>query len=475
MSVPSIIEQKIDRTKLSEKIERMGRGKMEVEVTMGSGLLESATSKRQISKHDDSKSLFSRALRVAPGGVHSPVRAFKSVGGQPLFFKSAQGAELVSVEGQRYIDFCQSFGPLLLGHRDPEVTEVVRETLDLAWTFGACEPYSLELAEWIVDRVPHVEKLRFVSSGTEAVMSALRVARAATGRSRVVKFDGCYHGHVDSLLMKAGSGLADGQAATDSAGVSPQLASETLIAPLDDLDRVADILKAHASSIAAVIIEPLPANYGLLIQRREFLQGLAALCRELGILLIFDEVISGFRVARGGMAEVLGIRPDLVTYGKVIGGGFPVGAYGGRADLMDWVAPSGPVYQAGTLSANPVGMRAGLATLQKAERLQIWSALEERTAKWVDSLNSELHSRGWHMDRFASIFWLRGYSEQPVRRLSQLPSGHAEAFRTVFHKVLDRGVYLAPSGFEVGFVGWAHTPEILDEAARILRDSVKSP
>ncbi|HRK08484.1 MAG TPA: glutamate-1-semialdehyde 2,1-aminomutase [Pseudobdellovibrionaceae bacterium] len=443
--------------------------------TLENAAARELSAKAQISRgHDqvNSSDLFARALKVSPGGVHSPVRAFKSVGGQPMFFKSAQGAHLVSVEGRSYIDFCQSFGPLLLGHRDPEVTEVVRETLDLAWTFGACEPYSLELAEWIVDRVPHVEKLRFVSSGTEAVMSALRVARAATGRSRVLKFDGCYHGHVDSLLMKAGSGLADGQAATDSAGVSPQLAQETLIAPLDDLDRVAEILRAQASNLAAVIIEPLPANYGLLIQRREFLKGLESLCRELGILLIFDEVISGFRVARGGMAELLDVRPDLVTYGKVIGGGFPVGAYGGRADLMDLVAPSGPVYQAGTLSANPVGMRAGLATLKKAESLGIWSALAERTSGWIKRLNPALQERGWQIDHFGSIFWLRGRSDQPIRRLSQLPAGHAEKFRGVFHAAIERGVYLAPSGFEVGFVGWAHTPEILDEASRALVDAV---
>jgi glutamate-1-semialdehyde 2,1-aminomutase len=215
----------------------------------------------------------------------------------------------------------------------------------------------------------------------------------------------------------------------------------------------------------------LPANYGLLIQRREFLKGLESLCRELSILLIFDEVISGFRVARGGMAELLDVRPDLVTYGKVIGGGFPVGAYGGRADLMDLVAPSGPVYQAGTLSANPVGMRAGLATLQKAESLGIWSALAERTSSWINDLNPALQERGWQIDHFASIFWLRGRSDQPIRRLSQLPAGHAEKFRGVFHAAIERGVYLAPSGFEVGFVGWAHTPEVLYEASRALVDA----
>ena len=322
-----------------------------------------------------SREYFERALRVAPGGVHSPVRAFKSVDGTPLFFRSAQGAIMISVEGRDYIDFCQSFGPLILGHRDPEVSEVIKEAITTAWSFGGCEPYSLELAEWITTRVPWVEMLRFVSSGTEAVMSALRVARAATGRSRILKFEGCYHGHADSLLVKAGSGLA-GEAASSSAGVSDAVANETLVASLDDEDNVRAIFAEHGKEIAAVILEPQPANYGLLIQRREFIEEILKIAKEHGSLVIFDEVISGFRVALGGMAEVFELRPDLVCYGKVIGGGFPVGAYGGRRDLMEMVAPSGPVYQAGTLSANPVGMRAGLATLQKIERVDAFMHMQ---------------------------------------------------------------------------------------------------
>src|SRR5215813_7520095 len=319
--------------------------------------------------NDLSAQYFERALRVSPGGVHSPVRAFKSVGGTPIFLRSAQGGTLTSVDGREYIDFCQSFGPLMLGHRDPDVAEVVREAIETAWSFGACEPYSLELAEWIQARLPWVEKLRFVSSGTEAVMSALRVARAATNRNRILKFEGCYHGHSDPLLVKAGSGLA-GESASSSAGVSANVASDTLVAALDDENGVREIFERSGQEIAAVILEPLPANYGLLIQRREFIDATVRIAREHGALVIFDEVISGFRVRVGGMAQVLGIRPDLVTFGKVIGGGFPVAAYGGRRDLMELVAPVGPVYQAGTLSANPVGMRAGLATLQKLERTQ---------------------------------------------------------------------------------------------------------
>src|SRR5437868_4898213 len=327
--------------------------------------------------NDLSREYFDRASLIAPGGVHSPVRAFKGVGGTPIFFRSAQGGTMTSVDGREYIDFCQSFGPLILGHRDPDVSEAVREAIDTAWSFGACEPYSLELAEWITSRLPWVEMLRFVSSGTEAVMSALRVARAATNRNRILKFEGCYHGHSDSLLVKAGSGLA-GVAASSTAGVSNQVASDTLVAPLDDENAVREVFRQHGKEIAAVILEPLPANYGLLIQRREFIDEVMELARANGALVIFDEVISGFRVALGGMAQVLGMKPDLVTYGKVIGGGFPVACYGGRKDLMALVAPSGPVYQAGTLSANPVGMRAGLATLQKIERVDAYAQLEKR-------------------------------------------------------------------------------------------------
>src|SRR5438105_11933382 len=274
---------------------------------------------------DLSREYFDRALRIAPGGVHSPVRAFKGVGGTPIFFRSAQGATMTSVDGREYVDFCQSFGPLILGHRDADVAAAVRETIETAWSFGASEPYSLELAEWITSRLPWVEMLRFVSSGTEAVMSALRVARAATNRNRILKFEGCYHGHSDSLLVKAGSGLA-GEAASSSAGVSENVAGETLVAPLDDEAAIRRVFDQFGAEIAAVILEPLPANYGLLIQRREFIDETIRLARANGALVIFDEVISGFRVALGGMAEVLGIQPDLVTYGKVIGGGFPVAA-----------------------------------------------------------------------------------------------------------------------------------------------------
>jgi len=421
-----------------------------------------------------SKEYFERALRVTPGGVHSPVRAFKSVGGTPLFFRSAEGAFLTSVEGRDYIDFCQSFGPLILGHRDRDVSEIVKEAVATAWSFGACEPYSLELAEWITARIPWVEMLRFVSSGTEAVMSALRVARAATGRSRILKFEGCYHGHADSLLVKAGSGLA-GEAASSSAGVSEAVAGETLVASLDDEENVRNVFAQHGKEIAAVILEPLPANYGLLIQRHEFIEETVKIARAHGSLVIFDEVISGFRVALGGMAEALGLRPDLVTYGKVIGGGFPVGAYGGRRDLMELVAPSGPAYQAGTLSANPVGMRAGLATLQKVERVNAYAELEERTAHFCDELNADFGKRGlpFALTRTASLFWLHSQTEGVIRRLDQIPSHHASSFARIFHQALQRGVYFAPSGYEVSFMSLAHSDEVLERASAAILDAVE--
>lgn len=412
-----------------------------------------------------SKELFSRSLKVSPGGVQSPVRAFKSVGGNPIFFSKANGAYIESVEGDKYIDFCQSFGPLILGHRDPEVQEAVMSMVDTAWTFGTCEPYSLELAEWMTGEISWLEKVRFVNSGTEAVMSALRVARAATGRDKILKFEGCYHGHSDNLLVKAGSGLA-GQSASDSAGVTKQSANDTLILPLDDEEALEKVFQEQGKEIAAVILEPLPANFGLLVQKKEFLIKISELCKKHQSLLIFDEVISGFRVALGGMAEVTGIVPDLVCYGKIIGGGFPVGCYGGRSDLMDMVAPSGPVYQAGTLSGNPIGMRAGLITLQKAKREELWTRMPGKTETFSQALENIFaeHDVNFKVARRPSLLWIHGSQEQEPSNLAQIPKDHGEKFKQFFHSCLDQGLYLAPSAFEVGFLSWAHSDQILDEA-----------
>lgn len=420
-----------------------------------------------------SEELFQRALKVAPGGVHSPVRSFKGLDRAPVFFKKAEGAYLTSVEDKKYIDFCQSFGPLILGHLDAEVKEEVHRMIDTAWTFGATEVYSLELAEWITGTLPFMEKLRFVSSGTEAVMSALRVARAATGRPKILKFEGCYHGHVDSLLVKAGSGLA-GTAASSSAGISEDTARQTVVTPLNDEAALEAVFHAQGKDIAAVIIEPLPANYGLLVQRPEFLKRVAELCEKNGSLLIFDEVISGFRVGLQGMVEKTGLRPDLITYGKIIGGGFPVGCYGGKAELMNLVAPSGDVYQAGTLSANPVGMRAGLVTLKKMQRLDGWNVLEKRTQDFARKLREGFQQKGsdLQISTYASLFWIHGSTPAPIRAIDQIPKSQGTDFKGLFLRSLDKGVYLAPNAYEVGFVSMAHTEEILNQAAQLIIESV---
>ncbi len=421
-----------------------------------------------------SLALYQRALETAPGGVHSPVRSFRGVGGTPIFFASAEGPRLVDVSGRSYIDFCLSFGPLILGHRPPDVARAVHAAVDDGWSFGACEPYSLALAEWIIARIPWVERVRFVSSGTEAVMSALRVARAATGRSRILKFEGCYHGHADGLLVRAGSGLA-GRIAASSAGLPDGTLAHTLVVPLDDEAAIDEAFAAAEGDLAAVIVEPVPANYGLLPPRREWLAHLDRRCRDAGALLILDEVITGFRSGLEGAAGMFGLRPDLICYGKVIGGGFPVGAYAGRRDLMDLVAPAGPVYQAGTLSANPVGMRAGLATLEEMQGTDGWAVLERRTADFVAEVSARFADARLDLDvvRHASIFWIRRRAADPVRRPDRIPTGHAEWFARFFHAALARGVYLPPSPYEVGFLSIAHDPATLATAADAIVDAAR--
>lgn len=412
----------------------------------------------------NSLELFERSKKISPGGVHSPVRSFKSVGLNPIFFKSAAGAKIQSVEGNTFIDACMSFGPLILGHRDPEVQEAVIEMMNTVWTLGTCEPYSLELAEFITSQIPFAEKIRFVNSGTEAVMSALRVARAATGRNLVLKFDGCYHGHLDSLLVKAGSGLA-GTTASDSAGVSTNISSQTLICPLDDIDSLQKIFKEWGSEIAVVALEPLPANYGLLPQKMEFLKEIEKLCKQYGSLLLFDEVISGFRLSFGGMAELTGIKPDLLCYGKIMGGGFPVGAYAGRKDLMSLVAPEGPVYQAGTLSANPVGMTAGLATLKKVKRENVIEKINAMTLNLKKSIDDFTQKKSIPLKMVfrGSLFWFHQAEKNEPASLKDLPAEHGKLFIPLFKSCLKNGLYLAPSAYEVGFLSYAHSGNVLDE------------
>jgi len=422
-----------------------------------------------------SAQLFARARRVSPGGVHSPVRAFRGVGGTPRFMTGGRGALLRDVDGREYIDFCMAFGPLILGHADPRVRSAAEAALARGWSLGTAEPYSLELAELITAQVPWVESIRFVNSGTEAVMSALRVARAATQRSKILKFEGCYHGHTDSMLLRAGSGLAEAPV-PDSAGLPPDVVQETLIAPLDDIDALERLFAGRGAELAAAIIEPLPANYGLLPQRPEFLQALARLTRAHGALLIFDEVISGFRIGFRGYAGLSGIHPDLVTYGKVIGGGFPVGAYGGRRDLMELVAPAGPVYQAGTLSANPLAMCAGLAALQQLLDGRIYRQLEELGARLERALSGMPQLA---VQRFGSIFWLCLSQGQrpiaPMRTPRSFPEDAGRSFAAPFHTLLAQGIYLAPSAFEVGFLSAAHTEAHVDTLAAALRTLLAAP
>ena len=415
----------------------------------------------------NSKELFERSKKVAPGGVHSPVRSFAGMGREPVFFKSAQGAHLWSVEGTRYIDFCQSFGPLVLGHRDPEIEAEVREMIGTAWSFGACEPYSLELAEWMTARIPWVEKVRFVSSGTEAVMSALRVARAVTGREKILKFEGCYHGHVDSLLVKAGSGLVT-FGNSSSAGIPESFVNETIVVSLNNLAAVKSAFAEFKNEIACVIIEPIPANNGLLLQTDEFLKELRTVCSAEGTLLIFDEVISGFRVGFTGAAGYYGIQPDICTYGKIIGGGLPVGAYGASAEIMSNISPEGKVYQAGTLSGNPVAMSAGIAQLTECLKPNFYEQLKTKTDAFIREVCDYAKSKSYDFSMYSigSIFWIAFSKAEAIRSADEIDATGMDKFRVFYHELLKRGVYLGPSGYEVGFVSEAHSQDDLSKAAK---------
>lgn len=412
-----------------------------------------------------SEEYFARAHRVTPGGVHSPVRAFRAVGGTAVFMESAAGATIRDVDGKNYIDYCMSFGPLIHGHADSEVTAAVHAAIDRGTSLGTAEQYSLELAEMITESIAWVDSIRFVNSGTEAVMTAIRLARAATGRTKILKFDGCYHGHSDAMLMRAGSGLA-GRGQADSAGVPSGVVRDTLVAPLDNQNGLERLFNSHGDDIAAAIIEPLPANYGLLPQTGGFLQTLADQLQRHNALLIFDEVITGFRLAFGGFAEVTDMRPDLVTYGKIIGGGFPVGAVGGRRELMDLLAPDGPVYQAGTLSANPVAMAAGLVALRKLHDGSAYRELDERAERLTSGL-AEMDQL--LVQRQGSMFWLcigqADTQDGVVRSPATIPATTFQRYGAFFHHMLSNGIYLPPSPFEIGFLSTAHTDQHLDELA----------
>lgn len=420
---------------------------------------------------EKSKRITHLASRVIPGGVNSPVRAFKSVGGVPRIIDRGEGAHLYDIDGNKYLDFCCSWGPLILGHGDPDVIAAVKHQVDRGMTFGASTELEYQLAEFIVGQVDAVEKIRFVSSGTEAVMSAIRVARGFTKRDLILKFEGCYHGHSDQLLVKAGSGLAT-FGNPSSAGVPDGVTATTAVLPLDDEEALERFFRSHGDKLAAAIIEGIPANNGLLIQRHDYMRQLRALTEKYGALLILDEVITGFRVGMGGAAAYYGIRPDLLTYGKIIGGGMPVGAFGGRADIMDLLSPVGPVYQAGTLSGNPVAMAAGLTTLKKLSDGRIHAELEEKNRRFVSVIIQQLVGMSVNVVGVASLFWIVLQHDQP--RAAHLISTDAISHYNRMHdRLLDAGVYLPPSGYEVCFISVPMTNDLLDNAATTLVQAIR--
>ncbi len=416
----------------------------------------------------NSEELFEKSKKFVPGGVHSPVRSFKGLHTTPRFITKADGAMIYDTEGKDYIDFCMSFGPLILGHQNPQVKSAVVSAMDNGWTFGACEPYSLELAEYLIERIPFIDQIRFVNSGTEAVMTAIRLARGYTKKNKIIKFNGCYHGHVDSMLIKAGSGLA-GTTTASSAGVAPSVSQDTLVCELGKLDLVEALLKEHDGDVAGIFIEPLPANNGLLPLPCSYLQGLRDLCDKYKTLLIFDEVISGFRVNFGGMANLSGVIPDIVTYGKIIGGGFPVGAIAAKKELMECLAPLGDVYQAGTLSANPVAMVAGLENVRQLTP-ENYTKIAKNSEKIVELLRRWMQESGFEdykIVSFKSLFWVVPELGS-ISRPDQIPKNIDSRFKILFETLLNKGIYLSPNAYEVGFVSLAHNDDIIKELEKRL-------
>ena len=424
-------------------------------------------------KRPKSEKAFEAARMVIPGGVNSPVRAFAAVGGTPPFILRGKGARLYDIDGNSYIDYVGSWGPLILGHADADVVEAVRKTAGDGLSFGAPTEAETQLAQLIVNHVPSVERVRLVSSGTEAVMSALRLARAATGREIVIKFAGCYHGHVDALLVSAGSGaLTFGK--PSSPGIPDEVGRSTLVLSYNDLPALRQVFDARGEEIAALILEPVAGNMGVVPPEAGFLEDVRALTRDAGALLIFDEVITGFRVSASGAQGRFGVTPDLTTLGKIIGGGLPVGAYGGRADLMDRMSPVGPVYQAGTLSGNPIAVAAGLATLRKLLAPGNYERLETMSARLESGLHEAARDAGVdvcinRIGSMVSAFFTSG----PVSTYADVQRSDADAFRRFFHALLSRGVYIAPSAFESMFVSLAHTEADIDATVSIVREAFR--
>jgi len=419
--------------------------------------------------------LFERALRVIPGGVNSPVRAFGGVGGTPRFIARGEGCRLFDVDGRSYLDFCMSWGPLILGHAHSKVLAAIETAARNGSTYGAPTEAEVLLAEKVCAWVKPVEQIRFVSSGTEATMSAIRLARGFTGRDLIIKFAGCYHGHADFLLVQAGSGLAT-FGIPSSAGVPAAIAQSTLVARYNDLNSVEAYFDRYPGKIACIIVEPVPANNGLILPQGDFLRSLTDLAHQRGALLISDEVITGFRLGPDGAAGACGFTPDLMTFGKIIGGGLPVGAFGGRREIMQHLAPLGKVYQAGTLSGNPVAMAAGLATLEVIESERVYDRLEQMGKKFETALRRQidLDALGVSLTRVASIFWLYLGSSQPPTDPAALDAASADRYRYLFHFALERGIYLAPSADEVGFLSLAHDEGSLMYAAEVLAEGLRT-
>jgi glutamate-1-semialdehyde 2,1-aminomutase len=417
-----------------------------------------------------SEQLFATAVDLIPGGVNSPVRAFRGVGGTPRFIKSAKGAKITDVDGNTYIDYVGSWGPMILGHADDEVVAALQRVVANGTSFGMPTELEVELAQEVIDAFPSIEMVRMVSSGTEATMSAIRLARGVTGRTRIVKFEGCYHGHGDSLLVKAGSGVAT-LGLPDSPGVPAVLAENTITLPFNDAQALEEAFTKHAN-IAAVIIEPVVGNMGCVPPREGYLEAVRALTARHGAMLIFDEVMTGFRLARGGAQERYGIKPDITTLGKIIGGGLPVGAYGGSREIMNHVAPAGPVYQAGTLSGNPLSMTAGLITLRRLRDKTVYATLENSSRRLCDGLAQAAIDAGVTTvtNRVGSM-WTGFFTNDPVVDWDTANKSNRETYGRFFHAMLDAGVYLAPSQFEAAFVSLAHSDEIIEETIEKARQA----
>jgi glutamate-1-semialdehyde 2,1-aminomutase len=420
-------------------------------------------------KTEISAKLFEKAKTLFPGGVNSPVRAFKSVGGTPLFIEKGKGSRIWDADGNEYIDFCCSWGPLILGHASEKVGSAIKKTIDNGTSFGAPTQKENELAELILTNHKYIEKIRFVSSGTEAVMSAIRLARGFTGRNKILKFEGCYHGHADSLLVKAGSGLVT-FGTSSSAGVPEVFVNETIVVSLNDKKAVEQAFEEFKDQIACIIIEPVPANNGLLLQEKEFLQYLREICTNNKTLLFFDEVISGFRLGFEGAAGHYNVQPDIITFGKILGGGLPVGAYAASKEIMSSISPEGNVYQAGTLSGNPVAMAAGIAQLSSCLENDFYHNLETKAAGFCDRITTHARSKNYKFKifRIGSIFWFAFTDLDHIRRAEDIDASSMEKFRKMYWEMLQRGVYFGPSGYEVGFVSAAHSEEDLQKASEVI-------